>query len=80
MKCFSSCHFDDIFSLSSFTFSSAFSEQHMEKIVSLGEEAHLNTCIKHFNYFIEEFELVDRREMAPLQEVIDAINEKASES
>tara|TARA_R110002050_G_scaffold156883_1_gene285378 strand:- start:312 stop:464 length:153 start_codon:yes stop_codon:yes gene_type:complete len=50
----------------------------MEKIVSLGEEAHLNTCFKHFYYFIEEFELVDRREMAPLQEVIDAILEKSA--
>jgi MOB kinase activator 1 len=50
----------------------------MEKIVSLGEEAHLNTCFKHFYYFIEEFDLVDRREMAPLQEVIDAILEKSA--
>ncbi len=44
---------------------------HFHKIVSLGEEAHLNTCFKHFYYFIEEFELVERREMAPLHDLID---------
>uniref|UniRef100_A0A7S4U8T7 Uncharacterized protein n=1 Tax=Paramoeba aestuarina TaxID=180227 RepID=A0A7S4U8T7_9EUKA len=52
---------------------------HMEKINSLGEEAHLNTCFKHFYYFIEEFDLVDRREMAPLQDLIDAITGIKSE-
>jgi len=44
---------------------------HFHKIVSLGEEAHLNTCFKHFYYFIQEFNLVDRKEMAPLQDLID---------
>lgn len=39
--------------------------------VTLGEEAHLNTCFKHFYYFIDEFDLVDKREMLPLQELID---------
>jgi len=43
---------------------------HFNTIVSLGEEAHLNTCFKHFYYFILEFNLVDRKEMAPLQELI----------
>lgn len=27
---------------------------HFQKIVSLGEEAHLNTCFKHFYFFIGE--------------------------
>mmetsp|Transcript_49342 Transcript_49342/g.124060 ORF Transcript_49342/g.124060 Transcript_49342/m.124060 type:complete len:217 (-) Transcript_49342:209-859(-) len=49
---------------------------HFEKIVSLGEEAHLNTCFKHFYYFIMEFELVDQREMAALQTVISTITAK----
>mmetsp|Transcript_26927 Transcript_26927/g.37814 ORF Transcript_26927/g.37814 Transcript_26927/m.37814 type:complete len:219 (+) Transcript_26927:93-749(+) len=44
---------------------------HFQKIVSLGEEAHLNTCFKHFYLFISEFNLVDKRETAPLQELID---------
>jgi len=44
---------------------------HFEKIVSLGEEAHLNTCFKHMYYFITEFNLVDKKEMAPLQDLID---------
>eukprot|EP00168_Porphyra_purpurea_P020950 TRINITY_DN9050_c0_g1_i1.p2 TRINITY_DN9050_c0_g1~~TRINITY_DN9050_c0_g1_i1.p2 ORF type:complete len:211 (-),score=60.56 TRINITY_DN9050_c0_g1_i1:145-777(-) len=38
---------------------------HFQKIVSLGEEAHLNTCFKHFYLFINEFNLVDKRETAP---------------
>jgi MOB kinase activator 1 len=34
---------------------------HFEKIVSLGEEAHLNTCFKHYFYFVTEFDLVPRK-------------------
>ena len=41
--------------------------------MSLGEEAHLNTSFKHFVYFIQEFELIDRKELAPLQELIDRL-------
>ena len=66
---------------------------HFQKIVSLGEEAHLNTCFKRlfffchfileklfilglakisdFYLFINEFQLVEKRETAPLQELID---------
>ncbi|KAL6054227.1 MOB kinase activator-like 1A [Balamuthia mandrillaris] len=44
---------------------------HFHKIVSLGEEAHLNTCFKHFYYFIQEFDLVDRKEMSPLDDLIE---------
>jgi len=43
---------------------------HFPKIVSLGEEAHLNTSFKHFIYFVKEFELIDKKELAPLQELI----------
>ena len=55
----------------------------VKEIVSLGEEAHLNTSFKHFVYFIQvsvidehsflkviflqEFELIDKKELAPLQ-------------
>eukprot|EP01097_Dermamoeba_algensis_P001237 TRINITY_DN1469_c0_g1_i1.p1 TRINITY_DN1469_c0_g1~~TRINITY_DN1469_c0_g1_i1.p1 ORF type:complete len:222 (+),score=50.65 TRINITY_DN1469_c0_g1_i1:49-714(+) len=44
---------------------------HFQKIVSLGEEAHLNTCFKHFYYFIDEFRLVEKKELAPLSPLID---------
>eukprot|EP01087_Luapelamoeba_hula_P010058 TRINITY_DN2645_c0_g1_i1.p1 TRINITY_DN2645_c0_g1~~TRINITY_DN2645_c0_g1_i1.p1 ORF type:complete len:215 (+),score=48.18 TRINITY_DN2645_c0_g1_i1:138-782(+) len=44
---------------------------HFNKICELGEEAHLNTCFKHFYYFIEEFGLVDKKEMAPLEDLIN---------
>lgn len=30
------------------------------------QEAHVNTCYKHFYYFIREFELVDKKELEPL--------------
>lgn len=43
---------------------------HFNKIMALGEEAHLNTTFKHFYYFIDEFDLVDKKELAPLQELI----------
>ncbi|KAG2581809.1 hypothetical protein PVAP13_6KG065800 [Panicum virgatum] len=46
---------------------------HFQKIVSLKEEAHLNTCFKHFILFTNEFGLVDKKELAPLQELIESI-------
>lgn len=44
---------------------------HFRSICSLGEEAHLNTCFKHFMYFTQAFNLVDSKELVPLQELID---------
>ncbi|CAL5321826.1 unnamed protein product [Camellia sinensis] len=47
---------------------------HFEKIVSLlKEEAHLNTCFKHFVLFTWEFQLIDKGELAPLYELIESI-------
>jgi len=46
---------------------------HFTKIISLGEEAHLNTSFKHFIYFIQEFQLIDKKELAPLQELITTL-------
>ena len=46
---------------------------HFPKIVALGEEAHLNTSFKHFLFFVLEFSLVEKRELAPLQELIDSL-------
>ncbi|KAM3915016.1 MOB kinase activator 3C-like [Leptodactylus fuscus] len=39
---------------------------HFDGIISVGAEAHVNTCYKHFYYFITEFSLVDHRELEPL--------------
>lgn len=50
--------------------------QHFTEVVRLGEEAHLNTSFKHFIFFVQEFNLIDRRELAPLQELIDKLTAK----
>lgn len=44
--------------------------QHFSEVVHLGEEAHLNTSFKHFIFFVQEFELIDKKELAPLRELI----------
>lgn len=50
--------------------------QHFQHVVNLGEEAHLNTSFKHFIYFVQEFNLIEKRELAPLQELIDRLINK----
>jgi len=52
---------------------------HFQKIVNLGEEAHLNTSFKHFIYFVQEFTLVDKKELAPLAELITQLVNKSAE-
>ena len=32
-----------------------------------GAEPHVNTCYKHFYYFVTEFDLINEKEFAPLQ-------------
>jgi len=44
---------------------------HFEKVVELSAEAHLNTCFKHFIFFVLGFDLVDAKELAPLEELIN---------
>ncbi|XP_028102438.1 MOB kinase activator-like 1A [Camellia sinensis] len=46
---------------------------HFQKIVSLKEEAHLNTCFKHYILFTCEFGLIDKKELAPLQELVESV-------
>ncbi|KAK1301840.1 MOB kinase activator-like 1 [Acorus calamus] len=46
---------------------------HFQKIVSLKEEAHLNTCFKHFTLFLWEFRLIETAELAPLHDLIESI-------
>ncbi|CAI2172817.1 12843_t:CDS:2 [Funneliformis geosporum] len=44
---------------------------HFRVIVALGEEAHLNTSFKHYIYFVNEFQLIEKKELQPLAELID---------
>jgi MOB kinase activator 1 len=53
---------------------------HFKQISVLGEEAHLNTCFKHFIYFTMHFKLVEEKELAPLQELIDTFTGKVKPS
>ncbi|KAH0504312.1 MOB kinase activator 3C [Microtus ochrogaster] len=46
---------------------------HFDSILIMGAEAHVNTCYKHFYYFIQEFSLVDQRELDPLREMTERI-------
>lgn len=50
--------------------------QHFERVISLGAEAHLNTCFKHFIFFIIQFDLVDAKERKPLEELIGNLTSK----
>lgn len=50
--------------------------QHFQHVVRLGEEAHLNTSFKHFIYFVQEFSLIEKRELSPLQELIEKLTNK----
>ncbi|KAJ0238687.1 MOB kinase activator-like 2A [Hirschfeldia incana] len=46
---------------------------HFKKIVDFKEEAHLNTCFKHFVLFISEFQLIAEAELAPLKDLVETI-------
>jgi len=39
---------------------------HFDMICSMGAEAHINTCYKHYYFFISEFSLIDHSELEPL--------------
>ena len=45
----------------------------MLKIIELEAEAHLKLCFKHFIYFILEYKLVDKRELAPLDDTLNQL-------
>merc|ERR1719284_254012 len=50
---------------------------HFERMSALGAEPHLNTCFKHYMYFVYEFNLIPKKEeLAPLQELIDKLMER----
>ncbi|XP_064599732.1 MOB kinase activator 3B-like [Liolophura sinensis] len=46
---------------------------HFDKLVTIGAEAHVNTCYKHFYYFVTEHNLVDKKELEPLKEMTERI-------
>lgn len=46
---------------------------HFDKLVAIGAEAHVNTCYKHFYYFVSEYSLVDKKELEPLREMTEKI-------
>ncbi|XP_042145173.1 MOB kinase activator-like 3 [Ixodes scapularis] len=46
---------------------------HFDKLVAIGAEAHVNTCYKHFYYFITEFDLVSQKELEPLTEMTQKV-------
>eukprot|EP00658_Telonema_sp_P-2_P006530 TRINITY_DN12473_c0_g2_i1.p1 TRINITY_DN12473_c0_g2~~TRINITY_DN12473_c0_g2_i1.p1 ORF type:complete len:212 (-),score=60.30 TRINITY_DN12473_c0_g2_i1:283-918(-) len=43
---------------------------HYEYVCSIGADAHINTCFKHFILFAKEFELIPDKELQPLEELI----------
>jgi MOB kinase activator 1 len=53
---------------------------HFPRIVALGEEAHLNTSFKHFIYFVQEFNLIEKKELAPLDELIKTLTAESRNS
>ncbi|KAJ3300078.1 MOB kinase activator 1B [Borealophlyctis nickersoniae] len=48
---------------------------HFEKILHMSAEGHLNTLFAHFVCFAREFDLVDKKEMAPLAEFISELEQ-----
>eukprot|EP00039_Didymoeca_costata_P019099 m.336231 g.336231 ORF g.336231 m.336231 type:complete len:218 (+) comp17790_c0_seq1:204-857(+) len=46
---------------------------HYEKMTQISAEAHINTCYKHFFYFIDEFNLVDMKELEPLKDLTKSL-------
>ncbi|CAD5114552.1 DgyrCDS3669 [Dimorphilus gyrociliatus] len=42
---------------------------HFDVLTDMGAEPHINTCYKHFYYFVAEFNLVEKKELEPLKEL-----------
>ncbi len=43
---------------------------HVEHVQALDISVHLNTSFRHFVYFVLEFQLIEKKELAPLSELI----------
>ncbi|KAG7327650.1 hypothetical protein KOW79_009256 [Hemibagrus wyckioides] len=46
---------------------------HFDSICNMGAEAHVNTCYKHYYYFISEFSLIEHSELEPLRPMTERI-------
>jgi MOB kinase activator 1 len=46
---------------------------HFQQVVALSAEPHLNTCFKHFVWFVIHHQLVDAKELAPLEDLINSL-------
>ena len=44
---------------------------HFRILAGLGQEMHLNTSFKHFIFFVQEFGLIEKKELAPMEEIIE---------
>ncbi|KAJ5078052.1 mob kinase activator-like 1 [Anaeramoeba ignava] len=49
---------------------------HPTELEQLGALGHTNACFKHFMYFVNEFNLIQKRELAPLEELINELFSK----
>jgi hypothetical protein len=46
---------------------------HFDRMMAIGAEPHVNTCYKHFYYFVTEFHLLNVKEFEPLKEMTTRI-------
>ena len=46
---------------------------HFPDVQQGGAEAHLNSCFKHFMYFVLEFDLVDEKQIRMMKKVINRL-------
>jgi MOB kinase activator 1 len=53
---------------------------HFKDIMAMELETHLNTCFKHFVYFIDAYKLVDSKDAAPLTELIQEFKARKNSS
>lgn len=47
---------------------------HYDKVMCLNEEPHFNSLFAHFISFAREFDLLDRKDVQPLNELIDVMS------
>lgn len=52
---------------------------HLTHVRILKEEAHMNTSLKHFIYFVKEFDLITPNELAPLKDYVEKLDVMSSE-
>lgn len=53
--------------------------EHFDRVDQLKAIPHLNTSFKHFILFVQEFNLIDEKQLAPLQDLIQKLTPAGSE-